>query len=89
MHAGLASVHARLHPPSLYAALDAERERRGLTWAQVARECGVAESTIKRTRGVGRFETDGVLAMTQWLGRSVEDFTRADGSSAGRVSAGD
>ncbi|MFT4228020.1 helix-turn-helix domain-containing protein [Micropruina sp.] len=68
----------RLDPPALFAALDAERVRRGLSWRQVAEQTGVAESTLRRTRGHGRFEADGVLAMTQWLGRPVEEFTRSD-----------
>ncbi len=66
----------RLDPPALFAALDAERLRRGLSWSQVAAQTGVAANTLRRTRRHGRFETDGVLAMTQWLGRPVEEFTR-------------
>ncbi|HMQ37634.1 MAG TPA: helix-turn-helix transcriptional regulator [Micropruina sp.] len=66
----------RFDPPAIFAALDAERRRRGLTWAQVAAQTGVAESTLRRTREHGRFEADGVLAMAEWLGRPVEEFTR-------------
>ena len=42
----------------------------------VAAQTGVAESTLRRTREHGRFEADGVLAMAEWLGRPVEEFTR-------------
>lgn len=66
----------RFDPPAIFAALDAERRRRGLTWAQVAAQTGVAESILRRTREHGRFEADGVLAMAEWLGRPVEEFTR-------------
>ena len=66
----------RLDPPAIFAALDAERARRGLSWAELAAQTGVAESTLRRTRRPGRFEADGILAMAQWLGRAVEDFTR-------------
>ena len=66
----------RLDPPALYAALDTERARRGLTWNQVAAEVGVNSGTIRRLRANGRFETDGILFLTQWLGRPVEEFTR-------------
>ncbi len=66
----------RFDPPAIFAALDAERVRRGLRWAELAAQTGVAESTLRRTRRPGRFEADGVLAMAQWLGRPVEDFTR-------------
>ena len=65
----------RFDPPALFAALSAERDRRGLTWAQVAAETGVAEATIRRTREHGRFEVDGILFLTSWLGRPVEEFT--------------
>jgi hypothetical protein len=66
----------RLDPPTLHAALDTERARRGLTWHQVATEAGVNIGTIRRLRAQGRFETDGILSLTQWLGRPVEEFTR-------------
>jgi transcriptional regulator with XRE-family HTH domain len=69
----------RLHPPALYAAVDAERRRRELTWRQVARECGVSAHTIQPTQRRARFEVDGILALTGWLGRPIEDFTVDDG----------
>ncbi len=37
---------------------------------------GVNIGTIRRLRANGRFETDGILSLTQWLGRPVEEFTR-------------
>lgn len=66
----------RFDPPALYAAVDAARRERGLTWAEVSDQTGVAEATIRRTRGHGRFEVDGVLALTSWLGRPLQEFTR-------------
>ena len=69
----------RLHPPALYAALDAERRQRGVTWQQVARECGVSAQTIQRTQRQVGFEVDGILALAAWLGRPIEDFTVDDG----------
>ena len=48
----------------------------GSTWNQVAAEAGVNSGTIGRLRANGRFETDGILSLTQWLGRPVEEFTR-------------
>ena len=65
----------RLDPPAVYAALDTARTRRGLTWDQVAAEAGVNIGTIRRLRANGRFETDGILSLAQWLGRPVEEFT--------------
>ena len=66
----------RFDPQALYAALDAQRQERGLSWQDVARETGVAAATLKRTALGGRLEVDGMLAMVAWLGRSVESFTR-------------
>jgi hypothetical protein len=76
MMSTMADPPRRFDPPALFAALDAERTRRALTWARVARDCGVAEATIRRLATYGRFEVDGVLALTQWLGRPLEEFTR-------------
>jgi transcriptional regulator with XRE-family HTH domain len=66
----------RFDAKALYAALDQQREARGLTWSQVARAIGVSAATIARTRSGGRLEVDGMLAMVGWLERPVEDFVR-------------
>jgi len=66
----------RFDSAALWRALDAQREARGLTWSQVAAETGVSTATLTRTRRGGRMEVDGVLAMTAWLDRTVESFTR-------------
>ena len=65
----------RFNSAALYAALDAQRRSRDITWSQVAAEIGVSVSTITRTRHGGRMEVDGMLAMVRWLGRTVESFT--------------
>jgi hypothetical protein len=69
---------------ALYAALDEQRQARGLTWAQATREINavgpasprhpIAASTITglRTRAVA--EGAGVLQMLRWLGRAPESF---------------
>jgi len=64
----------RFDTKALYAALDARRQERGLTWKDVAAEIGVAETTIRRTREGGRMEVDGMLAMVNWLGVPVGRF---------------
>lgn len=74
---------------ALFLELDAEREKRGMSWAEVAREINgacdspmnqpssghqLAATTIKAT-GVRRvMEGDGVLQMLRWLNRSPESF---------------
>ncbi|MFZ1086818.1 MAG: hypothetical protein WAN35_17785 [Terracidiphilus sp.] len=59
---------------ALHAALDAQRQTRCLSWQQVARETGVAASTLQRTKLNGTMETDGVLSMAKWMERPLEDF---------------
>jgi transcriptional regulator with XRE-family HTH domain len=66
----------RFDSQALYAALDAQRKARGMTWQQVADEVGISARTVARTRGGGRLEVDGMLAMVSWLGVPVERFTR-------------
>jgi transcriptional regulator with XRE-family HTH domain len=64
----------RFDSKALYAELDAERERRNLSWREVALEIGVSVSTITRTQNGGRMEVDGMLAMVAWLNLPVETF---------------
>ena len=61
-------VRHRFDRPALYAALDAQRRAREISWQQVARETGVAASTIIATKREGPMETDGMLTMVRWLG---------------------
>ncbi len=69
---------------ALYAALDAQRNARGLSWQQAAREISsqfgvcsakpISPSTLSGMRTRGSVEGDGVLQMLLWLGRSAESF---------------
>jgi hypothetical protein len=72
----------RLDGAALYAAMDAQRETRGLSWQEVARQTGVAASTLQHTRLNGPMETDGILAMARWLDRPLEDFIRGAEATA-------
>src|SRR5262249_18054501 len=70
---------------ALYAALDAERTARGLTWTQATREINsvgpvpqlhpIATSTITGLRTKDVAEGAGVLQMLRWLGCAPESFT--------------
>jgi len=60
----------------LFDALDAERRRRGGTWADVARETGVPASHARGLARGGRTAFPGVMRLTQWLGRPIADFVR-------------
>jgi transcriptional regulator with XRE-family HTH domain len=67
----------RFDAEALYEAMDRKRAARGVTWAQVAKETGVSQATLRRTREGGRLEVDGMLAMVSWLGVPVETFLPA------------
>jgi len=69
---------------ALYAALDAERRRRGLSWAKATQEINgpsgrasghrLSPSTVTGTRTRAVAEGDGVLQMLRWLNRTPESF---------------
>lgn len=69
---------------ALYAALDAERQARGLSWPQLAREISglfsgslaapISPSTLTGLRNRGHVEGDGVLQMLLWLKSTPESF---------------
>lgn len=87
---------------ALYAALDAERRARGLSWAAATREmngraervsAGRHQMSASTVKGVGKrtvAEGDGVLAMLRWLKRTPESFVQghADGARLPEVPAG-
>lgn len=70
-----ASKRGRFNALALYDAMDEQRRSRGMTWAEVGRELGIAPGTLTRTRLGGRMEVDGMLTMVRWVGRTVESFT--------------
>ena len=69
---------------ALYAALDAQRQARGLSWSQATREINrqserisvhpISPSTVTGTRTKTVAEGDGVLQMLLWLNRTPESF---------------
>ncbi len=67
---------------ALFEAVDAERDRQGLSWAALSRQIGVAPSTIRRYGEAGDAEADGVLAVLQWLDAIPEQYI-ADSNVAG------
>ncbi|TVT31501.1 helix-turn-helix transcriptional regulator [Amycolatopsis rhizosphaerae] len=64
----------RLDTGRLYAALDAQREARGLSWRQLAAEAGVSASLVSRMGNGHRPDLDGFIALVQWLGMPAETF---------------
>ena len=69
---------------ALYAALDAQRQSRGLSWTEVAREINgqssnqsrraLSSSTVQGIKAKSAVEGDGVLQMLRWLNRTPESF---------------
>ena len=54
--------------------IDQLRQERGLTMAALARQVGVAASTIRRFGTESDAEADGVLALISWTGDTPEQF---------------
>lgn len=58
----------RLDVPALHQALDKQRQTRGLSWRQVARECGLAASTLTRLDDGHAPDAHSLVSMLVWLG---------------------
>ncbi len=58
----------------LYAALDAERNTRGLSWRQLAKEIGVSPSLLSRLGNDQRPDADGFVTLVRWLNMQAEEF---------------
>lgn len=64
---------------ALHAALNAQRDSRGMTWKQVAEELGrgfTANTLTQMSKGK-RTAFPGVMRIVRWLGQPAADFTRA------------
>jgi len=61
---------------ALYAALDARRKSKDLSWREVAREAGVSPSTLTRMAQGKRPDVDGFAALLGWLGIRAEKFLK-------------
>ena len=59
---------------AFFAALDAERAARALTWKQIAEETGVSASTLTRMSQGRRPDLDGLAALVRWSGLKVDTF---------------
>lgn len=58
----------------LYAALDAERLARKLSWRQLAKEIGVSPSLLSRLGNDLRPDADGFATLVRWLNMPAEQF---------------
>jgi transcriptional regulator with XRE-family HTH domain len=58
----------------LYAALDAERTARGLSWRQLAKEIDVSPSLLSRLGNELRPDADRFATLVRWLNMPAEQF---------------
>lgn len=67
-------TRTRIDVRGLYAALDAERTARGLSWRQLAKEVGVSPSLLSRLGNDLRPDADGFATLVRWLNMPAEQF---------------
>lgn len=67
-------ANARVDVSALYAALDAKRRSKELTWRALAEELGVSPSTMTRLSNGHRPDADGFVAMVAWLRQPADAF---------------
>ncbi|MFI6806403.1 helix-turn-helix domain-containing protein [Streptomyces luteogriseus] len=67
-------ARTRVNVAALYAALDAARTTKKLSWRQLAAEVGVSPSTMTRLANGNRPDVDAFAALVRWLGAPAESF---------------
>ncbi len=58
----------------LQEALDQARIARGLSWRQLAAECGVTPSLLSRLRNGYKPDAEGFMTLVRWLRMPAENF---------------
>ncbi|ADL49547.1 helix-turn-helix domain-containing protein [Micromonospora sp. DT4] len=71
-------AQTRINVPALYAALDAARRSKNLSWRQLAGEVGCSPSTMTRLANGYRPDADAFMTLTQWLKMPAETFWISD-----------
>jgi transcriptional regulator with XRE-family HTH domain len=66
--------------PALYAALDAERTSKGMSWRLLAKEVGVSPSLFSRLANGLKPDADSFAALVSWLGMDASKFFTGDPS---------
>ena len=76
---------------AFYAALNAVRLSRQMTWKDVAAAAGVNASTLSRMREGSKPDVDGLASLLKWSGLKAEDFIagsgKEDAGSLGKITA--
>lgn len=62
--------------PAFYAALDAQRRTKSITWKDVAAEAGVNASTLTRMSQGRRPDVDGLACLLAWSGLDANSFIK-------------
>ncbi len=73
----------RVDVAALYAALEAEKNARGMSWRNLARDCQLSPSTFTRMANGLRPDVDAFAGLVRWLGQPAEAFMTADPEDAG------
>ena len=63
-----------IHVEALVAALDRERQSKGISWRQLAKDAGVSPSTLTRMQQGKSPDVNTFSALTQWLNIPAERF---------------
>jgi len=66
---------------SFFAAIDAARIAKDLTWKKVAEKAGVPASTLTRMSQGKRPDLDSLAKLCQWSGLKADDFMRTGGKT--------
>jgi transcriptional regulator with XRE-family HTH domain len=61
---------------SFYAALDATRDRKDMTWKEVGEATNVSPATLTRMRQGKRPDADSLAELAAWAGLNPADFVR-------------
>lgn len=72
----------QLQVDALVAALDAERNVRGISWRQLSKEAGVSPSTLTRMQQGKYPDVNTFTALTKWLDIAAERFHTYEGPSS-------
>ncbi|RAY15026.1 transcriptional regulator [Actinomadura craniellae] len=77
-------AETKINLAALYAALDAARVSRDISWRQMAREVGVSPSTFSRMGNHQKPDVDAFLKMVSWLRVPAERFMIQSGEADDR-----
>jgi len=68
------AVRGTFDAAAFFAALDAQRQSRGLLWKDVAGQAGISQSTLTRLAQGKRPDVDSLAALLGWAGLSADSF---------------